>query len=1608
MSFDYDPIKSAFFLKIKVPLSDNLPCTNAVTIQSILESNNVDIELHAILQFSENLYLTQSPLYPLFQGGYFPISAIKGQFNGNDHGSCDPYYTNMTLLIPEVKVKGIDEFSNPWQNSNAKDQGELLYYLSLGIQGGIPDDDDFPNEFRPVLIFPASFDVKYKSDDFILGDAYYSPSCSTKLDKVISGIDPNIATFSIPSNCLTKDRAIDKSKNIAAALTISMIRVCSNNNNISNALDFVSSDILTNNQLSISKAQCATNISPSTIDYINTDDTYSINITPSTIGANPIARPSVPIAIDINYSASLIKQNGSYADSLENGFIYFKNCNTQNQQLTVKLTDINGQELAADKFTVGFGSHSQIVYKIGKIPISSSPVLKVYMTLYWTKCTVNGAGNGYQDLSFDIVVGNVNKGYSALTNINDLTSCNHTVQTYSFVPEFASIDANLILPIGVNGPTTTGCSPVTQSFQVFSLGSTIATCYVDVNLPQGTDLDFSLTKVNSTSLNSVPSFGVINTSSPSSKSYRIYLTSFLGPNLFFRSSPNIPIVIDLAIKFDGTFYLTTTNPTTLPVQLLLKGSASCGELITPKNLDFNINYSAPPTPLNTVTITGPNNICESAGGSVQLNALPNDPNLLTYLWSSNLGPSQGATINVIEPGIYNLIVTDNNGCSLTLNHDVYNEISVSINSPTGTTFCIGQALPPVVLNANVSSLTPVTYLWSNGETTSSITINNPTATATYTVTVTNANCSATDEITININPDCCSTFSAELTQADFNGPKTIAAGTYNLNSDVVVSDIITVLPGVEIAIAPNVKIRIQNQGQLNILNGIHLFACGNEMWDGIVAEPGSAIRLHKNANDNTIGLIEHAKIAIDAYTDINTPTTLVDIQDQFTFNENNIGVYLHEGDFSNLILRGVTFKCNNVLKSPFNTNGLNKYSNVHLLCEDAGAINLTGNNTSNINCTFIDAYIGIKLIRTSLDINNCVFVKHDYIGRSNFGIFANGFVVNNPAQNYFSLNVGSMGVPNNYNNFDSVDCGISASNGYNCKIVSNRFLDGKIGIKLFNCTYRSIDIHNNEMIHCLNRGIQIQNNSYADISITENKINVSSNIDNTIANESAKGIYVNNTYEVQNKNFDISENQIANCRTGIHVMNQAHGNIDENTVSFNTIDGFIIDPVGYRRKGYWLNNCRDIDLKSNGAMRFCAGCTLTTAMANSGATVDYMIGYSLDMSDVQMSDNEAQGLPVACRVSDKIYTPPNPNPNPSPLFILNPVPTPPGSTTQLHCNTFSDCLLGFKLVDVNLPQQGDQYNPSGNQFTNWTSTLAESKINGPIPNSPNPIPWYYNPFPSDYNIDQDYNAFIIAGLNTISGDNCAPTCFICQRLRNIYEMSNDSNYYYLEEENAYQRRRLAYELLKDSIQIMYSGSEYDADLQNFFTATTLSSIGALSNVTDLLNNNNYATAYLINENFESTNLRELNSTFLNEICAQYYEDTIAYNENQRQQLFTIAYQYPGIGGEAVYRARAILNLDLDDTQLNYRLGKEEYKSTTINVYPNPSTGNFQFQYVLSEDEIATIEVYDMLGKIVYTKSLTATNSTHSITLKNCDNGLYNLRLTSSNGSVYSNLLNLIK
>jgi hypothetical protein len=117
----------------------------------------------------------------------------------------------------------------------------------------------------------------------------------------------------------------------------------------------------------------------------------------------------------------------------------------------------------------------------------------------------------------------------------------------------------------------------------------------------------------------------------------------------------------------------------------------------------------------------------------------------------------------------------------------------------------------------------------------------------------------------------------------------------------------------------------------------------------------------------------------------------------------------------------------------------------------------------------------------------------------------------------------------------------------------------------------------------------------------------------------------------------------------------------------------------------------------------------------------------------------------------------------------------------------------------------------------------------------------------------------------------------------------------------------------------------------------------------------------------------------------------------RGQFGRNIHQYPGIGGEAVYRARAILNLDLDDTQLNYRLGKELGIEQNLKVYPNPNNGLFQFDFKANENEKVTVTVFDALGKCVYLEELNIDKTTHSIDVSTKDNGIYFLQLNSTSG-----------
>ncbi|HRN90905.1 MAG TPA: gliding motility-associated C-terminal domain-containing protein [Ferruginibacter sp.] len=138
-------------------------------------------------------------------------------------------------------------------------------------------------------------------------------------------------------------------------------------------------------------------------------------------------------------------------------------------------------------------------------------------------------------------------------------------------------------------------------------------------------------------------------------------------------------------------------------------------------------------------------LCGAANGSITLN-ITGGTAPFTYAWSNGATTS---ALNNIAAGVYNVTVTDANGCSTS-------PAPITVQNDAGNLQVGATVIDAVCTSTNGSiSLTltggtaPYTYSWSNGATTA--TLNNLAAGA-YSVTVTDANgCSVSANATVNVN-----------------------------------------------------------------------------------------------------------------------------------------------------------------------------------------------------------------------------------------------------------------------------------------------------------------------------------------------------------------------------------------------------------------------------------------------------------------------------------------------------------------------------------------------------------------------------------------------------------------------------------------------------------------------------------------------------------------------------------------------------------------------------------------------------------------------------------------------------------------------------------------
>lgn len=183
----------------------------------------------------------------------------------------------------------------------------------------------------------------------------------------------------------------------------------------------------------------------------------------------------------------------------------------------------------------------------------------------------------------------------------------------------------------------------------------------------------------------------------------------------------------------------------------------------------------------TVDVVGDTSICP-----LQFTTLYATPGFDFYQWDNGAVTD---TIQVNQPGVYTVTVSDLNGCTGTADIIVTYKGDIDVNITGSRTFCLGGY---TVLDAGDYD----TYLWSNGLQSKRIQVNTP---GVYTVTVTSsAGCTGTGSISVTQGAGL--TF--DITGNDFfctGGSTVLDAGdyaTYNWSVGVGVRQITVTVPGV--------------------------------------------------------------------------------------------------------------------------------------------------------------------------------------------------------------------------------------------------------------------------------------------------------------------------------------------------------------------------------------------------------------------------------------------------------------------------------------------------------------------------------------------------------------------------------------------------------------------------------------------------------------------------------------------------------------------------------------------------------------------------------------------------------------------------------------------
>lgn len=794
--------------------------------------------------------------------------------------------------------------------------------------------------------------------------------------------------------------------------------------------------------------------------------------------------------------------------------------------------------------------------------------------------------------------------------------------------------------------------------------------------------------------------------------------------------------------------------------------------------------------------------------------------------------------------------------------------------------------------------------------------------------------------------------------------------------------------------ASNASIVIKSGGRLVIQANSVLRAC-DDMWNGIIIEPGGELEVL------TGSVIADAKQAIVSQNGAKFTLDRAELRD----NYQNVIVepFTGQGLHSGTIIRSRILGSNSLSLSPYA--GVKTYSGMEITNVDSIYVGfptvITDENffrdmDFGIISTFSNVYIRNNQFRSI--VSNSIFAVPSCCLNNTC---TNPSVCNPPPYGTAIWATGGNaeigGATIAYQNrFSTCTKGILAENGINATISHNDFQNitassfivqtycinvrfcktnteiitynnirsSKNGILFGFSTLTVAVIDTNTINNIGGTGIQVTQTTQCPVSIGANSINATASstgkygirvanavvtnniqyveIHGNVTKKVEKHIWVTNFpfIAIDNANNMSFQNGVpATAQFGIQVQNSHNAYVDGNTV---TKTGSIPTDTNYRKRLYGISmetNCYNTQVSNNGLFRL-------------GTGIQY--------------------------------------------FNQNNFPS------TISCNHLFNDMRGILFKNTYVGDQGSPItfqNPNGiAQDNQWTIANSQSALYKSIwaDNSPSNT-WYYRSATSNYypigSQQQPAFYFTLSGPLPNAPSFCTLPCPTCHTQANLAKIaSRNAPYDTLSYSPMFMSDQTAYAQLRADLSLLSLGTQYDSTLTRFYSQNQPDNIGLIDEAYVKATQEDTTGARLAKDGIIPRGNPDLNHKLVLDIYLRTWARRILYFTPQDSAiLYAIATQNVMSGGTAVYDARVMLDIDVDDIGYGAAARIAGTNSDSLSVgqlYPNPTLGTSTYEIELQENESGYIIVTDIFGRPVSQLPLQEGYNVIEIDLAELPSGIY--------------------